>query len=295
MLNEGSTTALYAANHTDASLTQKEPYLVIKPTSGWQALQLGQIWRFKDLLVTLARRDVTLRYRQTALGVAWVVLQPLIAAGIFAFVFGVVAELPSGGTPYFVFSYAGLLGWNLFSTTMARASVSLTGNSQLISKVYFPRLILPLSGVFSTLLDFIVATVVMIVLMVFYQITPGMGLLLLPLWMSLITLLALGIGLTAAALAVSYRDVLHILPVMTQMILYASPVAYATVAVPEHLRPLYLLNPMANLIEAFRWSLLGTGQVSWKYMLGTIIVVGVVFIGGAFAFKRMERKFADVI
>ncbi|MCP9493209.1 MAG: ABC transporter permease [Pyrinomonadaceae bacterium MAG19_C2-C3] len=295
MLNEGSTTALYAANRTDAPLTQKEPYLIIKPTSGWQALQLEQIWRFKDLLLTLARRDVTLRYRQTALGVGWVVLQPLIAAGIFAFVFGAVAKLPSGGTPYFVFSYAGLLSWNLFSTTVSRASVSLTGNSQLISKVYFPRLILPLSGVFSTLLDFIVATVVMVALMFFYHITPGIGLLLLPLWMLLITLLALGIGLTAAALAVTYRDVLHILPVMVQMTLYASPVAYATVAVPEHLRPLYLLNPMANLIEAFRWSLLGTGQVSWKYMLGTIIVVGVVFIGGAFAFKRMERKFADVI
>ena len=272
-----------------------KPYLTIQPTAGWQAINLRELWQFRDLLTTLAQRDVKLRYRQTALGALWVVLQPLMAAGIFSFVFGKVAKLPSDGLPYFVFSYAGLLGWNAFSATLGKASGSLLGNAGLVSKVYFPRLVLPLSVVFSTLIDFAVALGLMAVLMVVYHIAPTAALLLLPVWLALIILLAVGVGMYASALTVSYRDVGFILPVLTQFLLYASPVAYAVSAVPAHLRFVYFLNPLSGLLEAFRWSLLGTGHLDARIVAYSTVVTLLVFVGGAFSFKKMERKFADVI
>ena len=271
------------------------PFLIIEPTSGWQAINLRELWQFRDLLTTLAQRDVKLRYRQTALGALWVLLQPLMAAGIFSFVFGKVAKLPSDGLPYFVFSYAGLLGWNAFSSTLTKASASLTSNANLVSKVYFPRLVLPLSVVFSTLIDFAVALGLMVVLMIIYHVVPTAALLLLPVWLALIVLLAVGVGLYAAALTVSYRDVSFILPVLTQFLLYASPVAYAVSAVPAHLRLVYFINPLSGLLEAFRWSLLGTGQLDGRIVSYSVVVTVLVFLGGALSFKKMERKFADVI
>ena len=271
------------------------PFLTIQPTSGWQAINLRELWQFRDLLVTLAQRDVKLRYRQTALGALWVLLQPLMAAGIFSFVFGKVAKLPSDGLPYFLFSYAGLLGWNAFSATLGKSSGSLLGNAGLVSKVYFPRLVLPLSVVFSTLIDFAVALSLMAVLMVVYHVAPTAGLLLLPVWLALIILLAVGVGMYASALTVSYRDVGFILPVLTQFLLYASPVAYAVSAVPPHLRFVYFLNPLSGLLEAFRWSLLGTGHLDARIVAYSTVVTLLVFVGGALSFKKMERKFADVI
>ena len=222
------------------------PHLTIQPTSGWAAINVRELWQFRDLLMSLAQRDVKLRYKQTALGVIWVVLQPLLAAGIFSFVFGKVAKLPSDGLPYFLFSYAGLLGWNLFNNTLSKCSTCLVGNSQLISKVFFPRLVLPLSTVPSSLIDFGVALAMMAVLMVFYRVPPTWAILLLPLWMAVLILLSLGIGLCTAALTVSYRDVQYILPVFLQILLYASPIAYALSAVPAHLRSVYLLNPLSG-------------------------------------------------
>ena len=271
------------------------PFLTIQPTSGWQAINLRELWQFRDLLVTLAQRDVKLRYRQTALGALWVVLQPLMAAGIFSFVFGKVAKLPSDGLPYFLFSYAGLLGWNAFSATLGKSSGSLLGNAGLVSKVYFPRLVLPLSVVFSTLIDFAVALSLMAVLMVVYHVAPTAGLLLLPVWLALIILLAVGVGMYASALTVTYRDVQYVLPVLTQFLLYASPIAYAVSAVPPHLRFVYFLNPLSGLLEAFRWSLLGTGHLNIAQVGYSAGVTVLVFLGGAFSFKKMERKFADVI
>lgn len=273
----------------------QQPHLVIRPSSGWAALDLKQIWLYRDLLMTLAGRDVKLRYRQTSLGVIWVILQPLIAAGIFSFVFGRVAKLPSDGVPYIVFSYAGLLAWNAFNSTLTKASGVLVANSGLISKVYFPRLVLPLSTVPSTLIDFGVALGMMAVLMVIYGIAPGIGILLLPLWLALILMIAVGFGLFTSALMVTYRDVQYVLPVMTQMLLYASPIAYAVSAVPENLRAYYFLNPLSGLLEAFRWSMIGRGELNWGYVTYFAIFAVVVFVGGAFAFKKMERKFADVI
>lgn len=274
----------------------KKPHLVLEPRSGWAALNLLEVWQYRDLLFTLAGRDVKLRYKQTALGIVWVILQPLMAAAIFAFVFGRVAKLPSDGLPYFVFAYAGLLGWNAFNSTLTKASACIVENSQLVSKVYFPRLILPLSTVLSTLIDFAVALALMVVLMIYHHLAPGWGLLLLPVWLALLIALSIGLGLFAAALMVPYRDLRYVIPVLMQFLLYASPVAYTASALHDkHLRLFFFLNPITGLLEAFRWSLLGRGGLYWSWIGYSIAMTIVVFGFGAIAFKRMERKFADVI
>lgn len=279
----------------DSIPLEPKPYLLIEPRAGWQSLSLKELWQFRDLLTTLAGRDVKLRYRQTALGAIWVILQPLLAAGIFSVVFGKVAKLPSDGVPYFLFAYAGLLGWNAFSSTLTKASGCLLQNAQLVSKVYFPRLVLPLSTVFSSLIDFGVALAMLAVLMLVMGVHPGIGVLLLPVWLFLILLLSLGFGLFASALTVTYRDVQYVLPVLTQFLMYASPVAYALSVVPLHLRWLFHLNPLSILLEGFRWSLLGVGHLEAGALTYSIVVSVGIFIWGAFAFKKMERKFADVI
>jgi len=277
-----------------------KPYLTIQPTSGWAAINLRELWQFRDLLMSLAGRDLKLRYKQTVLGVIWVVLQPLMAAGIFSFVFGKLASFPSHGVPYFLFSYTGLLGWNLFSNTLTKTSGCLLGNSQLISKVFFPRLVLPLSTIPSVMVDFAVAAAMLIVLMLICHHAPGLPLLLLPLWMAVLLLFALGVGLCTAALAVSYRDVQYILPVAVQALLYASPIAYALSDALAKLahpweRIVYELNPLAAPLEAFRWSLLNITPPPVLPLTCAASVSAIVFLVGAFSFKRMERKFADVI
>ncbi len=271
------------------------PYLRIRPPSGWAALNLREVWQFRDLLFVLAGRDVKLRYRQTALGAIWVVLQPLIAAGIFSVVFGGVAKLPSDGMPYFLFSYAGLLGWNVFSGTLSKSSMCLVGNANLVAKIYFPRLVLPLSTVFGVLLDFCVALCMMAALMVIYHVTPHVGLLLLPVWLLLVLLTALGLGLFASALTVSYRDIQYVLPVFVQFLLYASPVAYSFSAIPHKLRLFFFLNPLSGVLEGFRWSLLGVGHLRPESLAYSTAFALIVFVSGAFAFRKMERRFADVI
>lgn len=280
----------------DSTLSKhQKPRTTIRPSSGWSALNLTEVWLYRDLLNSLAGRDVKLRYRQTALGVIWVILQPLIAAGIFSFVFGKVANLPSDGIPYFLFAYAGLLGWNLFSSTLTKVSGCLTGNSHLISKVYFPRLVLPLSTLHSSLIDFAVAAAMLVILTLVsaVRITPALALL--PIWMVAILMMAVGLGLVGASLMVSYRDVQFVIPVMLQLGLYASPVAYAVSAVPGELQPFYFLNPLSSLLDAFRWSILGVGQPQWGFVAYGLLASFALLTGGAFAFKRMERSFADVI
>ncbi len=272
-----------------------EPYLTIRPRSGWAALNFLEVWHFRDLLLSLAGRDLKLRYRQTALGVIWVILQPLIAAGILSFVFGAVAKLSSDGLPHFIFSFAGLLAWNAFNNTLSRSSTSLVGNAHLVSKVYFPRLVLPLSTLISTLVDFAVAMGMMIVLMICYRIAPQPGLLLLPILLLILAAMALGVGLYAAALMVSYRDIGYILPVFMPFLMWASPVGYSISDVPLRWRGWYMLNPLAGLIQSFRWSLLGRGEFSATQLIYPATVSVAVFVAGAFAFRRMERRFADVI
>jgi lipopolysaccharide transport system permease protein len=280
-----------------SSTAIRRPLLTIKASKGLAALNLPEVWQFRELFSGLAYRDVKLRYRQTALGVIWVILQPLLAAGIFSFVFGKVAKLSSDGPwPYFVFSYAGLLAWNAFSSTLTKASGCLVGNSNLVSKVYFPRLILPLSIVPSSLVDFAVAMVLMVGLMVKWHVFPGIiPLLLIPMWLLVLMFLALGLGLYAAALMVSYRDVQFILPVVVQLLLYGTPIAYSLKDVPVALQKYCLLNPLTELIAAFRWSLLGTALPDPRWLAYSVALSVLVFVGGAMSFKGMERRFADVI
>ena len=287
-------------NNVIDTAAHPKPYLTIRPSSGWAAVNLAELWRFRDLLMSLATRDLKLRYKQTVLGVIWVVLQPLMAAGIFSFVFGKLASFPSHGVPYFLFSYVGLLGWNLFANTLTKTSGCLVGNAQLISKVFFPRLVLPLSVIPSVLVDFGVAAAMLAVLMLLCHHPPGWPLLLLPLWMALLLLLAMGVGLCTAALAVSYRDVQYILPVAVQALLYASPIAYALTDALAKLplrweRTLYLSNPLAAPLEAFRWSVLDVTPPPGLPLAAAAAVSAAVFAVGAYSFKRMERKFADVI
>jgi lipopolysaccharide transport system permease protein len=273
-----------------------QPLRTLRPTRGWVALELPEIVEFRDLLLELARRDIKLRYRQTLLGIGWVLLQPLFAAAMLTFAFGVVAGLKAEGTSSFLFTYAGLLVWNAFAWTLSKASLSMVGNAYLVSKVYFPRLILPLSGTLSTLLDFSVSLSVLVLGLAVLHIWPGWPLLLLPVWILLVICLALGAGLIAAALTVRYRDIQHILPILIPFLLYASPVAYQVEHIPVQYQSLfYLINPLAGLMGGFRWSTLGTPIPPVLYLMWSTALSIAMFLFGAAVFRRTERQFADVI
>jgi lipopolysaccharide transport system permease protein len=272
-----------------------DPPMIIQPSSGWALIKFRELWLYRDLLQSLAIRDIKVRYKQTILGIIWVVLQPLLAAGIFAIVFGAIAGLKSDGIPYFVFAFAGQLAWNLFGNTITRVSICLIGNAPMISKVFFPRLVLPLSTIGSVLVDFVVAAVLMAVLLLAYHINPGSRILLLPVWIAMLLMLSLGVGLWAAALTVSYRDVQYIMPVITQLALYASPVAYAASAVPRRWKTVLNLNPLTGMMEGFRWSVLGSAAPSAAMIAWSATAAVIFLVAGASMFKQMERQFADVI
>jgi lipopolysaccharide transport system permease protein len=227
--------------------------------------------------------------------VIWVVLQPLLAAGIFSFVFGKVAKMPSDGVPYFLFSYAGLLGWSLFNNTVTKVAGSLVGNTQLLTKVYFSRLILPLSNVPSALVDFVVGAVMLAIMMAASHVLPSSAVLLLPVWITALLLLGLGAGLLSCSLSVTYRDIQYILPVFMQLLLYGTPIAYSISAVPERLRLIYYLNPLSAPMEAFRSCILGTPMPGLGPLLYSLATAIVVQLAGIYAFRRLERTFADVI
>ncbi len=266
--------------------------IVITPPGRFSIPSVSQLWEAREVLYRFGARDVTLRYRQTLLGVVWVLLQPLLTAFIFAVVFGRVAKLPSGGVPYLIFAFAGLLAWNLFSGIITRASTSLVSNRDLVSKVFFPRMLVPLSTSVSTITDFFVSVGFMIVLLVIYSVRPGVAVLLSPVWAVMVILLASGLGLVAAALQVRYRDIAYVVPFVLQFLLYASPVAYA---VPKHYQTIYNLNPLTWLLEEFRWSFLHQpAPPGWMIALSIVVPI-VVFLGGSIVFEQMERGFADVI
>jgi lipopolysaccharide transport system permease protein len=256
---------------------------------------LGSLLRAKQLVVLLSRRNITVRYRQTVGGSFWIFAGPLVSAGLFSLVFGEIAGLPSDGTPYFAFSYAGLLGWNLFSTTLTTAQTSLTNNAALITKIYFPRLALPLATVPSTLLNTLISLGVMLVLLLIYGIGFSIQLLLLPVWLLLGMVLAMGIGLVLAAIAVLYRDVNYLTPVFIQLFLFVSPVAYAVDAVPDNLRTFYLLNPLTTIVEGCRWSLLGNASLTAWAIAYTVALTFGALAAGLALFARLESTFADVI
>lgn len=269
---------------------------VIRPITRWEVLNVKQILSFRDLLLALGVRDIKLRYRQTGLGIAWVVLQPLLASFIFSFVFGTVAGLKAPNQlPYFLFSFAGMLGWNVFSSTLTKAAGSLVQNSALVSKVYFPKTIVPLSSMFSSLVDFGVGLVVLLILIPIYGVGFSWAILLTPIWVILLLMGALGLGLYSAALMVSFRDVQYVLPVLVQLLLYASPVAYDVGKVPVEYQWAISANPLSGVLEGMRWSLLGTPPPQTLALVYSVVTIIAAFILGALLFGRAERRFADVI
>lgn len=273
-----------------------KPLHVIRPAGSRWFPDVGELWAFRDLCVALGRRDVTLRYRQTLLGVVWVVLQPLIAGGVFSVVFGRVAGLSSGtSSSYFVFAYAGFIAWSAFQNAFSRSAGSVLGQSNLVTKVFFPRLVLPIASVFSAVVDFLVGTASLLVFIAASGTLPGVALLTVPFWTLLLMAMGLGLGTMAAALSVRFRDVQHALPVLTQLLLYASPVAYATAMVPESIRRWFVLNPLTGALDGFRWALLDAPAPSTLAV--AVAVAGAVLapLIGAAVFARFEQRLADVI
>lgn len=274
----------------------RPPTTTIRPRRTWLPPTPAEIWEFRELLVRFCARDITLRYRQTALGVIWVVLVPLMGAGILSFVFGNVANLDAPwGLPYYVFAFAGMVTWTAFSQVLNRSSSVLLSNAALVGKVFFPRMLLPLSVLLSTLVDVAVALVLLVALLLGYGVRPGLGAFTFPVWLLVVLALALGIGLAAGALMVRYRDIGYIIPVAVQFLLFASPVAYTVASVPAGARWIYDLNPLAGLLEGMRWSLIGTHRPSAGMIAYAITVSAVVLVAGTLIFSRMERQFADVI
>ena len=273
----------------------RRPTVVVEPTSGWSALNLRELWTYRDLLFILAGRDVKLRYKQTGLGVTWVILQPLVAALIFTVMFGRFAKLPSDGHPYILFVFSGIVAWNYFAAVLQRAGNSLISDSRLITKVYFPRLAIPLASTFSAMIDLAVSLGVLFVLMLAYHVPLTLRLLALPFFVVLTAVTATGVSLWLSALNVRYRDFTHAMPFLIQVWMFASPVVYATTIVPERWRLLYSLNPAVAFIEGFRWSVLGSSSLTWLMVVITVIVSAAVFVAGAFFFRRVERGFADAV
>ncbi len=271
------------------------PLLVIVPDSQLFHLNLREVWNYRELLLFLTWRDIKVRYRQTVLGAAWAILQPLTAMVIFSIVFGQLAKLPSDGIPYPIFTYTALLPWNLFSGALTRATSSLVASSNLISKVYFPRVLVPLSAMMSALVDFGFAFLILIGMMIFYGIVPTWRILALPFLLFLALAAAFGIGLWLSALNVRYRDVNYIIPFVIQVWLYASPVAYSSTLIPAQWQWLYGLNPLTGVIEGFRWALLGTSWEPGGLILLSALIVAFVLVAGLVYFHRMEDSFADIV
>src|SRR5919108_5134629 len=279
--------------HQAQSATQVEPKsaAVIGPPNGFVQLNLQDMWEYRELLYFLVWRDVKVRYKQTVIGASWAVLQPFLTMVVFSIIFGGLLRVPSEGVPYPVFSYAGLLSWNFFSAALTRSGNSLVADANLISKVYFPRLILPLSAVISLILDFAVAFVILLGMMLFYGIVPGIAVVTLPLFLSLAFMTALACGLWLSAVNIKYRDVAYVIPFLTQFWLFVTPVAYPSTIIPEAWRVFYGLNPMAGVVEGFRWALLGQPNLSLDLVVISTIVVLVLLISGLFYFRRMEHEF----
>jgi lipopolysaccharide transport system permease protein len=269
--------------------------VVIRPSKGWAGASLHDLWAYRELLYFLAWRDVKVRYRQTALGVAWVVLQPMLAMLVFSVFFGRLAGMPSEGVPYPVFAFCALLPWQLFAHALTESSASLVANQNLVTKVYFPRLIIPLAPVLAGLLDFLIAFGILVGMLAYYGITPTPLVWTLPLFLLLAITLAIGVGLWLAALNTRYRDVRYTIPFLTQIWLFATPIAYPSSLVPEPWRPWYGLNPMAGVVDGFRWVLLGAGGPPGGLLAVSAVVALVILVSGVYYFRRTERTFADTI
>lgn len=267
----------------------------IRPSRGLFDLELGTLWHYRELLYVLVVRDLKVRYRQAALGAAWVIVQPLLAVLIFTAIFGIFARMPSDGVPYPIFAYAAMLPWQYFAESMRRGGTGLVNDAELVRKIYFPRLIIPLAAVIAPLVDFAIAFLVLLGMMAWYGIAYTWHLLMIVPLIAVAGAFALAVGLWLGPVNVRYRDVMHTLPFLIQIGMYASPIVYPLSMVPEQWRTLYSLNPMVGVIEGFRWAILGTGSVPVTALAMSACTIAVLLLAGLVYFKRMERSFADLI
>ena len=284
-----------AAAPPPARAGEAPPTFRIEPSRGWVSLRLAEIWTSRELLYFLVWRDVKVRYKQTALGASWAVIQPFFTMIVFSLFFGKLAGVPSDGVPYPIFSFAALVPWAFFSTGMTQASNSLVGSANLIRKVYFPRLVIPVSSVLVGIIDLAIAFVVLLAMMAFYGMTPTANVVWIPAFVLLALVTALGVGLWLSALNVQYRDIRLVVPFLVQIWMFATPIAYSSSLLPEKWRLVYALNPMVGVVEGFRWALLGTGRAPGAVAAASALAAVVFLLTGAYYFRRMERSFADVV
>jgi lipopolysaccharide transport system permease protein len=274
---------------------QQIPHLQIKPLSGFVPLNIVELWENRELLRFLIWRDIKVRYKQTALGALWAIIQPVMTMIVFSIFFGKLGKMPSDGVPYPIFTFAALVPWTLFVYGLTQATNSLVSSSNLIKKVYFPRLIIPVATVLAGVIDFLLAFAVLLVLMLFYGITPTLNILWLPIFLLLTIISSLAVSLWLSALNVEYRDIRYVIPFLTQIWLFATPIAYSSSLLGEPWRSVYGLNPMVGVVEGFRWALLGTNTRPGMMAVVSALAALILLISGAFYFRRMERTFADKI
>lgn len=269
--------------------------IVVKPSKGWISLKFKELWEYRELLYFLTWRDIKVRYKQTVLGAAWAIIQPFFTMVVFSLFFGKLAKVPSDGIPYPIFAYAALVPWTFFANGLSQSANSLVGSANLIKKVYFPRLVVPISSVISGVFDFMLAFVVLLGMMLYYGIFPTVNIVWLPFFLLLTLITSLGVGLWLSALNVQFRDVRYTVPFLTQFWLFATPIAYPSSLLSEPWRTLYGINPMVGVVEGFRWALLGTDTAPGPIIIVSTLAALTLLVGGAFYFKRMERTFADVV
>ncbi len=277
------------------ALRSERPHIRIQASSGWVSLKLRELWEYRELLYFLTWRDIKVRYKQTVLGASWAIIQPFFTMIVFSLFFGRLGKMPSDGLPYPIFSYAALVPWSFFAYGLAQSSNSLVSSSNLIKKIYFPRLAIPIATVFSGVIDFILAFVVLLAMMLWYGIVPTLNIIWLPLFVLLTFVTALGVGLWLSALNVKYRDVRYVVPFLTQFWMFATPIAYSSSLLSPPWRTVYGINPMVGVVEGFRWALLGTDTRPGPMILVSSIAALLILVSGAFYFRRMEKGFADVV
>lgn len=275
--------------------TDKISVVHIEPSQGWVSLKFRELWEYRELLYFLIWRDIKVRYRQTVLGAAWAIIQPFFTMVVFSLFFGRLAQIPSDGIPYPIFSYVALVPWTFFAQGLSQGSSSLVGSSNLIKKIYFPRLVVPLASVLAGIVDFVLAFSVLLVMMLYYGVVPTLNILWLPFFLLLALVSALGTSLWLSTMNVQFRDVRYTVPFLTQFWLFITPIAYPSSLLSEPWRTLYGINPMAGVVEGFRWALLGTNTAPGLIIIVSSIVALALLVSGAFYFRRMEKTFADVV
>ena len=285
-----------SANELDTHKAEGDLHILhIRPSKGWVSLKLDELWEYRELLYFLVWRDIKVRYKQTTLGATWAIIQPFFTMVVFSLFFGKLAKIPSDGIPYPIFTFTALVPWTFFSQGLSQASNSLVGSSQLITKVYFPRLIIPIATVLSGIVDFALAFLVLLGMMLYYGIYPTLSVLWLPLFLLLAFVISLGVGLWLSALNVRYRDVRYVVPFITQLWLFATPAAYPSSMLPQPWRTIFGLNPMVGVVEGFRWALLRTNNAPRPIIIVSSLAAIIILVSGAFYFRRTEKTFADLV